>query len=731
MTLHGVKRTTILAALLVSAGAAASQTSLAVTAGVGGSGRAVAGRPVTLTATVFSSGAPVTSGFVEFCGTGDAFGCDELGSEPLTADGTASLTFMPLPGCHSYVANSPDGSVSAPAAIILPLSATTQASVQISTPDFEGNFQPSAEVTVVTAPNVPPPSGKFTLMDADSGETLGTFPMIAQSGGVSWSLCQAVPVGPTPRALAAADFNGDGHPDLAVANFDGASVSVLLGNGDGTFRPGPLLATTAFPTFLVAGDFSGHGATDLAVASSDPASPSVTVFLSNGDGSFTRAQTLSLPFAPAGVTMGHFAGTAVDLAVVAGTTRGVVTVFGGDGRGNFQPGVTTLLAAGKPVGIVATDSGVAVLNALSTGQVTMLLNAGGGTFTPGAILGLGDVPIGLYQPNGIAAGDFQGRHLQDFMVLDAILGQVRTFSSVGDGRYAAGFTDIVESGASSLAIGDFNGDGFSDYAVADSQRNLAEVAVNRSGPGGNVGAALRTGAGPAALAVGDFDGDGQLDLAAANAVDGTVSIFLAQSVLTGGANFPPMYPPVGKTRTLQALYSGDATYAATASQIAVQEPIPTLAVTVLQETVSVADGNISPPTAVQVSSVNEYNGTANLNCAVVLGIDCFITPEGTTFHRASAFLPVSPGAPAVFQVFLVAQAQQVFGLFPGIAALVLAVPLLRRKKGLFALLVFCASSVSSCSAPAPGKIGPGLYQVLVATAGGAAETASFYVRVTP
>ena len=72
--------------------------------------------------------------------------------------------------------------------------------------------------------------------------------------------------GAYPRAIVAGDFTGDGRTDLAVANFDDNTVSVLLGNGDGTFQPQVTYAVGAEPRRIVAGDFNGDGRTDLAVA---------------------------------------------------------------------------------------------------------------------------------------------------------------------------------------------------------------------------------------------------------------------------------------------------------------------------------------------------------------------------------------------------------------------------------------------------------------------------------
>src|SRR5207302_291573 len=88
------------------------------------------------------------------------------------------------------------------------------------------------------------------------------------------ALAQTVPfnarldfaVGAHPPAVAVGDFNGDGKRDLAVANLDSNTVSVLLGNGDGTFRAAPTVVVGQSPFSMAVGDFNGDGKPDLAVA---------------------------------------------------------------------------------------------------------------------------------------------------------------------------------------------------------------------------------------------------------------------------------------------------------------------------------------------------------------------------------------------------------------------------------------------------------------------------------
>src|ERR1700737_4404335 len=106
----------------------------------------------------------------------------------------------------------------------------------------------------------------------------------------------AFDAGSSPESVAVGDFNGDGHTDLAVANAGSNDVSVLLGNGDGTFQAQLTYAVGANPHALVARDFNGDGRTDLAVANSGTmfAPSDVSVLLGKGDGTFQAQLTYAV-----------------------------------------------------------------------------------------------------------------------------------------------------------------------------------------------------------------------------------------------------------------------------------------------------------------------------------------------------------------------------------------------------------------------------------------------------
>ena len=100
------------------------------------------------------------------------------------------------------------------------------------------------------------------------------------------------------------DFNGDGVPDLAVADFASNTVSVLLGNGDGSFQGARSFDAGSNPSSVAVGDFNRDGQLDLAVANSS--SKNASVLLGNGDGSFLVRRDFAAEDTPISVVVGDF-----------------------------------------------------------------------------------------------------------------------------------------------------------------------------------------------------------------------------------------------------------------------------------------------------------------------------------------------------------------------------------------------------------------------------------------
>src|SRR5262245_5470098 len=123
-------------------------------------------------------------------------------------------------------------------------------------------------------------------------------------------------VGYHPSDMEVGDFNNDGRLDLVTANRDNDTVSVLLGNADGTFRPATTSATGATPVSLAVGDFNGDGRLDLATA--NRSGSDVSVLLGNGNGTFQAPRHIDVDATPNSVAVGDFNGDGkIDLVVTS------------------------------------------------------------------------------------------------------------------------------------------------------------------------------------------------------------------------------------------------------------------------------------------------------------------------------------------------------------------------------------------------------------------------------
>jgi len=330
--------------------------------------------------------------------------------------------------------------------------------------------------------------------------------------------------GSAPHSVTTGDFNGDNILDLAVANEFSNTVSILLGNGDGTFKNKVDYGIGGPPTSITIGDFNGDGKPDL--ATSNYTSNIISVLINKGDGTGTFLSNVDYV---AGVTAhsiitGDFNGDhKLDLAV-GNNGSNTVSIFIGKGDGTFQNKVDYATGSG-PSSIAIGDfnadgfSDLAVANA-SDDNVSILLGNGDGTFQNKVDYVTGSLPA------TVAAGDFNGDNKLDLAVANNSSNTVSVFIGNGDGTflnkvdYATGTTPFR------LTTGDFNGDDKPDLAVVNTTSNTLNVFI-----GNGDGTFLSkvdyvTGTTPASVTAGDFNGDNKPDLAVVNWSSNTVSIFI-------------------------------------------------------------------------------------------------------------------------------------------------------------------------------------------------------------
>jgi VCBS repeat-containing protein len=353
---------------------------------------------------------------------------------------------------------------------------------------------------------------------------------------VSFGPVANVAVGDGPASVAVGDFNGDGNPDLAVANQLTNTVSVLVGSAGGGFtRQTPDVAVGDFPVSVAVGNFNDDQDPDLAVANGY--SGTVSVLLGGNGAGFTRqTPDISIGGTPWSIGVGDFNGdNDPDLAIANQVSNNVSVLLGGAG-GSFTRQTPDLAVGLGPTSVAVgdfngdSDPDLAVANQFD-GTVSVLLGtAGGARFS-------GPTPAGNYSgsdPMSVAVGDFNGDGDPDLAVGDMSPGEILVLLGGFGGSFTGptmATTFTVDSGVSSVAVGDFNRDGDPDLAVANF--NFGRVSVLLGGAGSGFTRQIpdfAAGSGSPSVAVGDFNRDGKPDFAAASFNSDTVAVRLNTTV---------------------------------------------------------------------------------------------------------------------------------------------------------------------------------------------------------
>ncbi|HXA78287.1 MAG TPA: FG-GAP-like repeat-containing protein [Candidatus Acidoferrales bacterium] len=373
-----------------------------------------------------------------------------------------------------------------------------------------------------------------------------------------------------PNSTIASAFN-----DLIVANSADDTVSVLLGNGDGTFANQvayPLGATTdTDPVWIATGAFNAINNANIDLAVANKGSNTVSILLGQSDstgtatGTFVAGNDVATGNAPVSVVTANFHNLTtttgyLDLAV-ANQGDNTVSIFQGNGNGTFKPPTTIPLAAGfAPTALVTgnftnsgnTDLVVTEESTVSTnpGAVQVFLGRGDGTFVSGST-----VPYTVGNaPSFVVTGDFNGDGVTDLAIANsgapstATDGTVVTGNSVsilfgnpnpnqvnaGNGTFTAQTTYAAGTAPTSLAVADFNQDGFPDLAISDSTDNAVTILFNEgTGIFTSTIPEIPVGAGPVSIVTADFNRDGRPDAATADSGAAEATVILNSISLLG------------------------------------------------------------------------------------------------------------------------------------------------------------------------------------------------------
>jgi uncharacterized protein (TIGR03437 family) len=378
----------------------------------------------------------------------------------------------------------------------------------------------------------------YTVQVQDSSMTVMTASQTV-SGTILFGKPMSYTAGQNPFGIVTGDFNNDHIPDIVEVNSGDDSFSFLQGVGDGTFLApknfSMTAVTAALPSGIVAADFNGDGNLDVAIvhptASGNSLGNTVTIYLGDGTGNFTAATaTLTTGTMNTGIATADFNGDGKPDLAIASCGDQTIHVYTGNGNGTFtqasQLGIASSCGSGS-LSLTAADAtgdGHAdiVLSNSNTTHIAVFPGNGNGTFQTASTYSV------TGNPGRVVVSDFNNDGTPDLAVLN--LGSpVNILLGNASGGFGIPSTVSVAAGAGDIATSDFNQDGNPDLAVS---------ATTPSGRAGTVSVLLGDGTGhftrldvaagntPQQIAATDFNGDGQPDLAVTDKNDGAVTVLL-------------------------------------------------------------------------------------------------------------------------------------------------------------------------------------------------------------
>jgi hypothetical protein len=460
-----------------------------------------------------------------------------------------------------------------------------------------------------------------------------------------------------PSDIAVGDFNGDGYLDMALtSDGPGGSVTILLGNGDGTFRVSPPISTGSYSTSVISADFNGDGKLDLAVVNAG--SGNVSILIGNGDGGFQSPVNYAVGSDASIAAVGDFNGDGnLDLAI---TDQTGIAILIGNGDGSFQPAVSYPVASGgSPVWPAVADfnrDGILDLAVTANNNtVSILFGNGDGTFQSGVPYSTGN------GPNTVIAADLNGDGFQDLAVVNSSDGNIGVLLGNGDGTFQPQVTYPVGSAPNGIAVGDFDGDGNLDLAVANNFSYTVSLLLGNGDGTFQPGTIFATEMNPGSPVAGDFNNDGRLDLAVPDFGSSAISVLQQTPVATLSNNTLSFgSQPVGEMSAAQTVSLSN-TGSASLNVSAISSAGPNAADFAVTNTCGTLPASFLPgmgcnisvvftpstPTAESATITIIDNAGGNSQTIALSGSATKATTTSTVVSSAN---PSAPGQPVTFTV---------------------------------------------------------------------------------
>lgn len=594
-------------------------------------------------------------------------------------------------------------------------------------------------------------------------EDTGQLTVLLGKGDGTFTVGQTLPF--DTQSIAIADFNGDGKLDAALS---GVQTTILLGNGDGTFTAAPSQPPIT-SLQLVAADFNGDGKIDLALASNEnnaPFAPTpITILLGNGDGTFTAAPSQP-QFVALQLVAADFNGDGkIDLAAINGTGNAVAILLGnGDGTltapstlptdpnfGLFRFALGDFNGDGKPdVAIAAAPN-----NPGGNSKVTIFAGNGDGTFAAGF-----DVNDAFADP--LAAADLTGNGSSDLATFGSVfLGNLTIATATVDDALPAGF-DIIQA--------DYAGDANS---APSSSTNQPGILVQQQGAQNytlsNTGATIASpgASGSSTITIspiGNYTGQVTLSCAVTGGPSGAVdplTCAIPSPISVTGSPVTTTLSLNTQSATTPGSYTVAVTAASTGSlnattSFTVGVPAVPPALTLSGTAVTIASPGSNGTSTITITPSGGFTGSVALSCAVTGGPTgatdaptCSVAapPAITGAAAVSATLTISTTAASTAATgYLVTRNQHpprgvaIGGPVIAMASLLLFwFPIRRRRKmtqlGLLLIAILigaangCGGGTKAAAPPANPGTTPGVYTVTVTGSSGSI-TATTAVTVT-